>query len=83
MAKKKVLLIGIGSKLIDPNLSTSTVWYANRVRAAAHRLEMDSALLVRPDGFVAWRTEAAAEDPEGTLDQVLSRLLCSIIVGES
>jgi hypothetical protein len=35
MAKKKVLLIGIDSKFIDPNLSTATGWDANRVRAAA------------------------------------------------
>jgi putative polyketide hydroxylase len=44
--------------------------------AAAHRLEMDGALLVRPDDFVAWRTEAAAEEePERTLERVLCRLL--------
>jgi putative polyketide hydroxylase len=42
---------------------------------AAHRLETDGALLVRHDGFVAWRTEAAAEDPERTLERVLCRLL--------
>ncbi len=35
MAKKKVLLIGIDPKLIDPSLSTATGWDANRVRAAA------------------------------------------------
>jgi hypothetical protein len=35
MAKKRVLLIGIDPKLIDPNLSTATGWDANRVRAAA------------------------------------------------
>jgi hypothetical protein len=35
MTKKKVLLIGINPKLIDPNLSTTTGWDANRVRAAA------------------------------------------------
>ena len=35
MAKKKVLLIGIDPKFIDPNLSTATGWDANRVRAAA------------------------------------------------
>ncbi|HYZ60574.1 MAG TPA: hypothetical protein VE544_13030 [Nitrososphaeraceae archaeon] len=35
MAKKKVLVIGIDPKLIDPNLSTATGWDANRVRAAA------------------------------------------------
>jgi aromatic ring hydroxylase-like protein len=33
-------------------------------------------LLVRPDGFVAWRAETATEDPEGKLEQALSRLLC-------
>jgi hypothetical protein len=48
---------------------------AEVVAAAAHRLETDGALLVRPDGFVAWRTEAAAEDPERTLERVLCRLL--------
>jgi hypothetical protein len=35
MAKKKVLLIGIDPKFIDPNLSTATGWDANRVRATA------------------------------------------------
>jgi hypothetical protein len=35
MAKKKVLMIGIDPKLIDPNLSSATGWDANRVRAAA------------------------------------------------
>jgi putative polyketide hydroxylase len=44
--------------------------------AATHGVGTDGALLVRPDGFVAWRTEAAAEDPERKLEQVLSRLLC-------
>jgi hypothetical protein len=46
------------------------------VAAAAHCLEMDGALLVRPDGFVAWHTEAAAEGVERTLEPVLCRLLC-------
>jgi hypothetical protein len=45
--------------------------------AAAHHLETDGTLSVRPDGFVAWRTEAAAaEDHEHTLERVLCRLLC-------
>jgi putative polyketide hydroxylase len=44
--------------------------------AAAHHLERNGALLVCPDGFVAWRTEAAAEDRERTLERVLCRLLC-------
>jgi putative polyketide hydroxylase len=44
--------------------------------SAAHGIATDGALLVRPDGFVAWRAEFAAEDPEHTLEHVLSRLLC-------
>jgi hypothetical protein len=35
MTNKKVLLIGIDPKLIDPNLSTATGWDANRVKTAA------------------------------------------------
>lgn len=42
----------------------------------AHNIGTDGALLIRPDGFVAWRTEVAAEDPEAELEQALTRLLC-------
>jgi len=44
--------------------------------AAAHGIGTEGALLVRPDGFVAWRAEALAEGAERKLEQVLSRLLC-------
>jgi putative polyketide hydroxylase len=44
--------------------------------AVAHGVGTDGALVVRPDGFVAWRAETAAEDSERTLEYVLSRLLC-------
>jgi putative polyketide hydroxylase len=44
--------------------------------ATAHGIGTDGALLVRPDGFVAWRAEATAEDTEHMLEQVLRRLLC-------
>ncbi len=33
------------------------------------------ASLVRPDGFVAWRTQAEPEDPAGTLAQVMKTIL--------
>ena len=33
------------------------------------------ALLVRPDGFVAWRTEAASDDPARALDDALAQAL--------
>jgi putative polyketide hydroxylase len=38
-------------------------------------LSPDAALLVRPDDFVAWRTNALPESPENALGQALSRIL--------
>ncbi|WP_378790257.1 hypothetical protein ACFMQL_37170 [Nonomuraea fastidiosa] len=35
----------------------------------------DGAVLVRPDGFVAWRAESAPASPDGGLAEVLDRLL--------
>ncbi|MEU5658949.1 FAD-dependent monooxygenase [Streptomyces sp. NPDC047737] len=43
--------------------------------AAAHGTSAEGAVLVRPDGFVAWRSEGAAADPEGTLYEVMTTLL--------
>jgi putative polyketide hydroxylase len=42
---------------------------------AAHGLGADGALLVRPDGFVAWRSAAAVDDPAAELDRVLRATL--------
>jgi putative polyketide hydroxylase len=33
-------------------------------------------VLVRPDGFVAWRSSIQPENPVLFLEQVLSRILC-------
>ena len=38
-------------------------------------LMSDEALLVRPDGFVAWRTGALLPSPEDRLGQVLCQIL--------
>lgn len=43
--------------------------------AAAHGIGDDGALLVRPDGFVAWRSPAAVADPAAELDRVLRAVL--------
>ncbi len=40
-----------------------------------HRLGADGAVLVRPDGFVAWRSEGAVADPAPVLREVLSTVL--------
>jgi len=51
--------------------------------AAQHGVGTDGALLVRPDGFVAWRTETAANNPEHKLEKVLSGLLSLAPTGPS
>ncbi|MEU8434831.1 FAD-dependent monooxygenase [Streptomyces sp. NPDC029216] len=43
--------------------------------AELHELPADGAVLVRPDGFVAWRAEGAAADPRGSLMDAMTRLL--------
>lgn len=43
--------------------------------AASHGTSAEGAVLVRPDGFVAWRSETAAADPEATLYEVMMTLL--------
>ncbi|MGC0416534.1 FAD-dependent oxidoreductase [Embleya sp. AB8] len=39
--------------------------------ATRHGVTDEGAVLIRPDGFVAWRVPAAEPDPEGTLTAVL------------
>ncbi|MFD3946735.1 FAD-dependent oxidoreductase [Streptomyces sp. NPDC058579] len=43
--------------------------------AEAHGVTRDGAVLVRPDGFVAWRSEGASEDPGAALEQALTAIL--------
>ncbi|GAA0922180.1 hypothetical protein GCM10009549_41670 [Streptomyces thermoalcalitolerans] len=43
--------------------------------AQAHGTTSDGAVLVRPDGFVAWRAAGAVPDAEATLRQVVRTLL--------
>ncbi|MDQ0991600.1 FAD-dependent monooxygenase [Streptomyces sp. V3I7] len=43
--------------------------------AQVHGITPDGAVLVRPDGFVAWRASGAVPDPEAALRKVLTALL--------
>jgi putative polyketide hydroxylase len=43
---------------------------------AAYGISPDGAVLVRPDGFVAWRAAEAADVTADDLAGVLSRVLC-------
>ena len=42
----------------------------------AYGISAAGAVVVRPDGFVGWRSEAGADDPEQVLELVLRTLLC-------
>ncbi|MFG2225056.1 FAD-dependent oxidoreductase [Streptomyces sp. NPDC048644] len=44
--------------------------------AEVHGTTPDGAVLVRPDGFVAWRSRGHVDDPEEVLRDVLRRVLC-------
>ncbi|WP_069173816.1 FAD-dependent oxidoreductase [Streptomyces griseus] len=43
--------------------------------AAAHGTSAEGAVLVRPDGFVAWRAEGSVADPGAALDEALTTVL--------
>ena len=42
----------------------------------AYGITPQGAVLVRPDGFVAWRSKGADSNPAGTLNRVLETVLC-------
>ncbi|MGW1892777.1 FAD-dependent oxidoreductase [Streptomyces sp. NPDC002004] len=43
--------------------------------AEAHGVTRRGAVLVRPDGYVAWRSEGSVADPRATLHDLMARLL--------
>ena len=45
--------------------------------AAAYGITATGAVLVRPDGFIAWRAKSSEAKPQDTLKSVLARVLCN------
>jgi len=45
--------------------------------ASAYGIAPTGAVLVRPDGFVAWRAKSSPTKPQETLKSVLARVLCN------
>jgi putative polyketide hydroxylase len=58
-------VIGKDSEISDPDGN----WHGT------YGIEPDGAVLVRPDGYVAWRSRTAAANPETMLREVFDRLL--------
>jgi len=42
---------------------------------SVYGIDADGAVLVRPDGYIAWRSAGAAADVTATLEQVIGRVL--------
>ncbi|MGW7385188.1 FAD-dependent oxidoreductase [Streptomyces sp. NPDC054794] len=59
----------------DADLTYATYATEDADWARLHGTTPDGAVLVRPDGYVAWRTSAASPDPEATLREALRTLL--------
>ncbi len=57
--------VGPNCELVDPE----SKWLAKA------NIQANGALLVRPDGFVAWRSQTGVARPEQVLEQVLCRVL--------
>jgi len=58
--------VGSGRDLADPGGEWLTTY----------DIDDDGAVLVRPDGHVAWRSRTRATEPRGTLDSVMGTVLC-------
>ena len=59
------LMIGGGGEFGNPDGMWPTLY----------GLEPDGAVLVRPDGYVGWRSRAGADDPARTLENALDGIL--------
>jgi 2,4-dichlorophenol 6-monooxygenase len=71
-AVRERLGIPLEAVMIGPGLAYDDLYYD---WARVREVEEDGVLLVRPDKFIAWRSQTAVADPEKTLVDVLSGVL--------
>jgi 2-polyprenyl-6-methoxyphenol hydroxylase-like FAD-dependent oxidoreductase len=68
------------SRTLDIPLGVASIGGAEALVASdewrsAYGIDADGAVLVRPDGHIAWRSVGAAADATATLEQVIARVL--------
>jgi putative polyketide hydroxylase len=84
---EKAFKIKIDCRLIDPPGSNSSYVdlpiHRDKISSPftmpfseAYGISPDGAVLVRPDGYVAWREKSCTENSENNLKDALSRILC-------
>jgi 2-polyprenyl-6-methoxyphenol hydroxylase-like FAD-dependent oxidoreductase len=69
-------LAGMGTPPIAAHvIGSSALTDPDDAWGAAYGVNVDGAVLVRPDGYVAWRSRGGSQDPAGLLRGVLDRVL--------
>ncbi|MGG1327244.1 FAD-dependent monooxygenase [Bacillus tropicus] len=68
--------LGINIKVYRVGLSGDFIAQENVFRQL-YGIENEGIVLIRPDGFIGWRSEKAVINPDVILEKVMSNLLCS------
>ncbi|KXX84470.1 FAD-dependent monooxygenase [Bacillus cereus] len=67
--------LGINIKVYRVGLSGDFIAQDN-VFCELYGIENEGVVLIRPDGFIGWRSEKAVVNPDVMLEEVMSNLLC-------
>ncbi|MED3480441.1 FAD-dependent monooxygenase [Bacillus thuringiensis] len=67
--------LGINIKMYRVGLSGDFIAQEN-VFCELYGIENEGVVLIRPDGFIGWRSEKAVVNPDVMLEEVMSNLLC-------
>ncbi|ANC08866.1 TPA: FAD-dependent monooxygenase [Bacillus thuringiensis] len=67
--------LGINIKVYRVGLSGDFIAQEN-VFCELYGIENEGVVLIRPDGFIGWRSEKAVVNPDVMLEEVMSNLLC-------
>ncbi|MFV8516533.1 FAD-dependent oxidoreductase [Bacillus sp. SBS7] len=68
--------LGININVYRVGLSGDFIAQEN-VFLELYRIENEGIVLIRPDGFIGWRSEKAVVNPDVILEEVMSNLLCN------